>query len=166
MPASPPPPDPERELAARRARPVLALLAATLAVGIALLVLFDPDVQTVDAAQLVERRGDARAFLVADYVFVALYAILSPIALWRFGAAVGGGAAPAWIVAAALVLAAAGVVDAVENTLLAVATGGESQDTVDAAHALAVPKVALFSAGALLALAVNLRALRALRGGG
>jgi hypothetical protein len=39
-----------------------------------------------------------------------------------------------------------------------------SEDAVDTAHALEIPKVVLFVAGAGLALVANFRALRMLRG--
>lgn len=139
---------------------VLGLLAATIASGIVLLAAFEPDVQTIDAFELVQREDDARAFLIADYFFVLLYAVLAPIAIWRFAAASGG---LAWMRAAALILVAAGIVDATENTLLLSAIDSIDEDAVDAAHDLEVPKVALFVSGALLALAVNFRAFRALR---
>ena len=67
---------------------------------------------------------------------------------------------------AAALLAAAGIVDAIENALLLTASGSGSQDTVDTAHALAAPKVLLFVAGAALALATNWRALGVVRGAG
>jgi hypothetical protein len=146
-----------------RARVVLALFAATLAVGIVLLVAFEPEVQTVSAEELVERRDDARAFLIADYVFVLLYAVLSPLAIWRFGSALASGSPPGWIKLTALLLVAAGAVDATENTLLLSATGSLSEDAVDAAHALEVPKITLFTAGAILAIVANVRAARTLR---
>jgi hypothetical protein len=146
-----------------RAWAALGLLAATVALGIVLLVAFEPEVQTVDAAELVERSDDARAFLVADYFFIAIYAVLSPIAIWRFGSALGAGTPPGWIKLTALLLAAAGIVDATENTLLLSATGSVSEGAVDAAHALEIPKVGLFLAGAVLALVVNFRALQTLR---
>ncbi len=143
-----------------RAVLVLAMFAATMALGVVLLIAFDPDVQTIDAGGLVARSDDARAFFAGDYVFVLLYAVLSPLAIWRFGTALGDGAPPAWIKLTALLLVAAGVFDAIENALLLSATGSVSQGTVDAAHALAVPKTVLFIGGALLALAANFRALR------
>jgi hypothetical protein len=148
------------------ARAVVATLVATLALAVLLLVAFEPDVQTVGADELVARRGEARAFLIGDYVFVVVYGLLSPIAIWRFGRALGSGAPPRWFVLTALLLGAAGIVDAAENTLLLAATGSPSKATVDAAHALEVPKVALFAAGALLALGVNARALAVLRRSG
>ena len=138
---------------------VLVLFVATLVYGVFLGLAFEPDVQTIGAAELVERRDDARAFLIADYVFVLLYAVLSPMALWRFGSALDAG----WIRLAALVLAAAGLVDAAENTLLISSTGSVSEARVDAAHALEIPKIALFTVGALLALAANVRAVGVLR---
>ena len=146
-----------------RARAVLGLLAATLALGIVLLIAFEPEVQTIDATELVERSDDARAFLIADYLFIALYAVLSPIAIWRFGRALGGGTPPGWIKLTALLLAAAGIVDATENALLLSATGAVSEDAVDAAHALEIPKVGLFMLGAVLAVVANFRALQVLR---
>jgi hypothetical protein len=146
-----------------RAVAVLAVFVATIALGIVLLVAFEPDVQTIDAAELVERKDDARAFLIADYVFVLVYAILSPLAIWRFGSALASRSPPGWIKLTALLLVAAGLVDATENTLLMSATGSVSEGAVDAAHALEIPKVALFTAGALLAIVVNFRALKTLR---
>ena len=142
-----------------RAVPVLVAFAATLAMGIVLLVAFEPDVQTISAAELVEEKDDARAFLIADYFFIVLYAVISPIVIWRYGG-------PArWIAVTALLLVAAGLVDATENTLLLSATDSVSEDSVDAAHALEAPKVILFVAGALGAIAVNVRAAQALRRG-
>jgi hypothetical protein len=146
-----------------RARAVLAAFAATLAVGLLLLVAFEPVVQTVSADELVERSDDARAFLIGDYVFVLLYAVLSPLAIWRFGSALASGSPPGWIKLTALLLVAAGLVDATENTLLFSATGSVSEGAVDAAHALEIPKVALFTAGAILAILANIRAARTLR---
>ncbi len=146
-----------------RARAVLAVFVATIAVGILLLVAFEPEVQTVSAEELVERSDDARAFLIADYFFVILYAVLSPLAIWRFGYALASGSPPAWIKLTALLLVAAGLVDATENTLLLSATGSVSEESVDAAHALEIPKVTLFAAGALLAIVANVRAAKTLR---
>ena len=144
---------------------MLAAFAATLALGLVLLVAFEPDIQTVSAAELVDRKDDARAFLIADYLFVVLYAVVSPILIWRFGLALGGGTVPGWIKLTAMLLVAAGVVDAVENTLLLSATDAVSDDSVDAAHALEIPKVAPFVAGALGAIATNARAAATLRRG-
>jgi hypothetical protein len=141
----------------------VALFGATLALGLVLLFAFEPDVQTVDAAELVRRSDDARAFLVADFFFVALYAVLSPIAQWRFGAAIGGGSPPPWVRAAALLLALAGLVDATENVLLFTATDSVAAGTVDAAHALEVPKVSLFVAGTAMSILVLVRAVREVR---
>ena len=149
-----------------RAWTVVAAFALTLAYGLLLTLAFEPDVQEIDAAELVERRGDARAFLIADLFFPLIYGLLSPIAQWRFGSALGEGPRPAaWIIAAAALLAGAGIFDLTENALLLSATDSGSQDTVDAAHAVAVPKIVLFVAGALLALAVLARAIMVLRRG-
>ena len=139
------------------------MFTATLALGIVLLIAFEPEIQTIDADELVARSDDARAFLIADYVFVAFYAILSPLAIWRFGSALTGGSPPGWIKLTALLLMAAGLVDATENTLLLSATDSESEGAVDAAHALEIPKVILFVSGTLLAIVANLRAVKALR---
>ena len=139
------------------------MFAATLTMGIVLLVAFEPEVQTIDARELVDRRDDARQFLVADYLFVALYAILSPLAIWRFGASINPGSPPLWIKLTAVFLVAAGLVDATENALLLSATDAVSEGAVDAAHSLEIPKVTLFTAGALFAVAVNVRAVRELR---
>jgi hypothetical protein len=143
---------------------VLAMFAAVLALGIVLLVAFDPEVQTIDPEELVTRSDDARKFLVADYVFVLCYAILSPLAIWRFGSALAAGSPPGWIKLTVLLLVAAGLVDATENTLLLSATGSVSEGAVDAAHALEIPKVTLFLAGAAFAVAANIRAARVLVG--
>jgi hypothetical protein len=149
--------------ATSRAIAVLIMFAATLALGIVLTVVFEPEIQTIDADDLVARSDDARAFLIADYAFVALYAILSPLAIWRFGSALAGGSPPGWIKLTAVLLMAAGLVDATENTLLLSATDSVSEGAVDAAHALEIPKVTLFVAGALLAIVANVRAARVLR---
>jgi hypothetical protein len=145
-----------------RARVVLALFVATLALGIILSVAFDPEVQTIDAKELPTRSGDARSFLIADFFFIVLYALLSPIAIWRFGSALGSGRPPAWIMLAALLLVGAGIFDAIENSLLLSATGSVSEGRVDAAHAVAIPKTVLFVGGALLTLAIEYRAIRML----
>lgn len=148
----------------RNAAGVAAAFAAALAMGIVLLVAFDPEVQRVEAGELTAREGDARAFFVADYVFILLYGVVSPIAIWRFGAALGG--APGWsIFGAVVLLPVAGLVDAIENTLLWSAAGSFSPETVDAAHSLAIPKVALFVAGTAFSIAVLVRAVRVLRAG-
>jgi hypothetical protein len=154
-----------------RAWAIVACFALTLAYGLLLLSAFDPGVQDVDAAELVERRDDARAFLIADLFFPLIYGVLSPLAQWRFRAALrsrdthGRRPAAKWIAAAAILLAAAGLFDLTENVLLLSATSSESRASVDAAHAVAVPKAILFVAGALLAVLVLARAISALRAG-
>src|SRR5215210_7335982 len=80
-----------------RAAAVLGAFAATLALGIVLTLAFDVDVQQADAAELATREDDARAFFVGDYLFILLYAIVSPIVIWRFGR-------PAWWAKGAAVL--------------------------------------------------------------
>ena len=145
-----------------RALGVAGALAATLVFGIVLAVAFEPEVQTVEAAELAVRESDARAFFAADYVFIALYAVLSPIMIWRY-AAVALPGPPWWIVATVVLLPLAGLVDATENALLWSASGSLSPDTVDAAHALAIPKVALFLAGAIGSIATLVHAVGTLR---
>ena len=147
-----------------RARAVAGAFAATLALGLVLTVAFEPDVQTADAAELVARESDARSFFIADYVFIALYAVLSPIAIWRY-AAVAMPGPPWWILATVVLLPLAGLVDATENALLWSAAGSLSPDAVDGAHSLAIPKVALFVAGAVGSIAALVHAIRTLRSG-
>ena len=156
-------PDRAPRLAAARAVPVLALFALALPVGIALLVVFDPEIQRIDARELVARKDDARRFIVADYVFILIYGVLFPIAVWRFGRALAPESPPRWAKLTVVMGVAAGLVDAVEDTLLLTATGSVSEGTVDAAHALEVPKIALFVTGVTLAAVASLRALRTVR---
>jgi hypothetical protein len=143
-----------------RAKPVVVTFFAALALGIVLLIFFEPDVQQAGAAELVERKDDARAFFAADYVFILLYAVASPIAIARYGASLGA-ARPWWLVAAVVLLPLAGLVDAAENTILLTATDSVSEGAVDAAHALAIPKVVLFVAGTACSIAVLVKAIRA-----
>jgi hypothetical protein len=145
-----------------RAGAVVGAFGATLLLGLALLIFFEPDVQQADAGELVARQDDARAFFAADYVFIVLYAILSPLAIRRYGALVPGGP-PWWLTAAVVLLPLAGLADAIENALLLSATDSPSQDTVDAAHVVAIPKLILFAGGAACAIAVVARAIRELR---
>jgi hypothetical protein len=146
-----------------RAAADLGSFAATLAVGILLVIAFDPDVQSIGAAELVARSDDARRFLIADYVFIFLYAVVSPIAIWRFGSAVGAGTPPPWAKLAAALLVAGGIIDATENALLLSATGSLSTGAVDAAHDLKVPKLLLTAGGAVFAIVAVVRAVRILR---
>ena len=146
-----------------RARAVAGTFGAALALGILLLLFFEPDVQQAEPAELVARKDDARAFFAADYVFILLYAIASPFAISRFGAA-HDGPNPWWLTAAVILLPLAGLVDATENALLLSGTDSVSQDAVDFAHALAIPKIALFVAGTACSIAVLVRAIRVLRG--
>ena len=145
-----------------RAWAVLAAFGTTLLFGLALTVFFEPDVQQAGTAELVERQDDARSFFAADYVFIVLYALLSPIAIRRFGEVLQGDP-PRRLTAAVLLLPLAGLVDATENALLLSATDAPSEGAVDFAHALAIPKIALFVAGAACAVAVVVRAVKELR---
>jgi hypothetical protein len=139
------------------ARNYLLAAAAVLAFGVVLLVAFDPGVELVDANELVQRQDDARAFLIADYFFMALYGTLLPLTMWRFGR-------PArWVKVAALLLVAASLIDVVENTLLLTSTGSVSEGRVDAAHIAGIVNIVLFTAGALPGLVLIPRAIRELR---
>ena len=141
----------------RQARDFLIVSLATLAFGIVLLIAFDPGVELVDASELVERRDDARAFLITDFFFMALYGTLLPLTMWRFGR-------PAtWVKAAALLLVAASLVDVLENTLLLASAGSISEGRVDAAHIAGIVNIVLFTAGALPGLVLLVRAVRLLR---
>ena len=145
-----------------RAREVVAAFGASVVLGLVLLLFFEVDVQQADPAELVARRTDARAFFAGDYLFIVLYALVSPIAIRRFGATFEGGP-PVWLTLAVLLLPLAGIVDATENALLLSSTGSPSPDAVDFAHALAIPKIVLFVGGAGCAIAVVIRAIRVLR---
>lgn len=145
-----------------RANAVSTAIAATVGLGVVLVLFFDADVQQADPAELVARQDDARAFFVADFVFIALYALASPWTISRFGAALPG-PNPWWLTAAVILLPLAGLVDATENAVLLSASGSVSPGAVDFAHALAIPKIALFVAGAACAIAVLVRAFRVLR---
>lgn len=145
-----------------RARAVVATFGAALVLGIVLLVFFEPDVQQAEPGELVARKDDARAFFAVDFVFILLYAIASPWAISRFGAA-HDGPNPWWLTAAVILLPLAGLVDATENALLLSSTGSVSPDAVDLAHGLAIPKIALFVAGTACSIAVLARAVRTLR---
>jgi tellurite resistance protein TehA-like permease len=148
-----------------RAWVLVVLFAATTVYGVILLAAFATDIQHDTATALVERSDEARTFLVADYVFIALYAVALPIAVWRFGAALEGGRPPLWIWVAAVAAVGAGVVDVIENTLLYSATDTVSPGAVDDAHALALPKFLLFGGGLALTIVASIRALRILRFG-
>ena len=142
----------------RAAKWVIAAFAIALLASLALLAFFDVEVQTIDAQELAQRDGDARAFFAGDYVFIALYAVLGSWAQRRFAAFEPG----PWRLAPPLLLLG-GVVDAVENTLLLLSTGSVHEGRVDAAHALMIPKMVLVTLGALLALLAVVRAVRVLR---
>jgi hypothetical protein len=138
-----------------------ALIAAALAVigyGVLLLAAFDPGVEQLDAAELVERSDDAREFLIADLFFPVVYGALLPLAMWRF-------TEQRWARVAALLLVAAAPVDWLENVLLLTATDEVSESAVDVAHVASWVNVVLFTAGALPGLVLLYRAVRVLRSG-
>jgi len=148
------------------ARFLLGTFAITLAwAGLFLTV--DPGVQGVDAEELVARAGDARAFFTVDVVFVVLYAVAGPIALWTYGRTLAGdsnGHVLAWLAIGVVGLAAGGAFDLAENVLLLAASSHVHEFAVDLAHALAYPKYAFGGAGFLVALIALPGAVRRARG--
>lgn len=147
-----------------RAITLLVVFGAALVLSGLLLFLTDPGIQVAPVEELVARRTDAVAYFTLDYVFVVVYAVAGPIALWRFGTTLGR--VPSSVLVAALALVAGGIVDAVENTLLLTASSSGSASSVELAHALALPKYALGGLGFLLSLRAVGLAIRALRGSG
>jgi hypothetical protein len=135
-----------------RAKALLAATAVVVAYGVVLLTAFDPGVEMLDAGELA-RSDDANAFLIADLFFPVLYGILLPLAMWRFSAA-------RWARIAAFLLAAAGLIDWVENTLLLTATDSPSESAVDAGHVAGWVNVVVFTAGAVPGLVLLVRAIR------
>jgi hypothetical protein len=133
----------------------VAASAAVIAYGLALLIAFEPDVEMLDAAELAAS-DDAVPFLVADLFFPPIYGILLPLAMWRFGA-------ERWVKIAALLLVAAALVDWAENVPLLTATDSVSEGAVDVGHAAGWVNIVLFTAGALPALVLLVRAARVLR---
>ena len=155
--AEPMPPDHSAELK-RRAWLVIALFVATVVYGVVLLAAFEPEVQDLAATELFARSDDARAFLIADLVFPLLYGVGSSIAQWRLGRRLTGARPPRLFIAAILALSTAAVFDLTENILLLAALASDSSGPVSVAHAIAVPKVIAFVAGAVLTLPVVARA--------
>jgi hypothetical protein len=142
-----------------RAKALLAATAAVIAYGLVLLIAFDPGVETLDAGELAAS-DDAVPFLVADLFFPLLYGAVLPLAMWRFSG-------ERWARAAALLFAAAGLIDWVENTLLLSATDAPSEGAVDAGHVAGWVNIVLFSSAALPGLVLLARAIRtAFRGAG
>lgn len=144
-----------------RARAVVWTFVAALAMGVALLLFFDPEVQQHSARELL-RDDDANTFFAADFIFVLLYAVISPIAIWRYSQVAAAGNR-GWMRAAAIILPLAGLVDATENVLLWSAAGEFSPDAVDFAHSLVVPKLVFFLSGTVLSIYTLVYAIRALR---
>ena len=137
-----------------------AAVGAAAAYGLFLLGFFEVGVQQDTAAELVARDDDARSFLVADLFFPPIYALLVPLAALAFARVSYEGAVPVWAKAALGCLAIAGLCDWGENILLLASLGTESPSRVDAAHAVAVPKLVFFGLGTLGVLALLYRALR------
>jgi hypothetical protein len=151
-----------------RAITLLVVFGAVLAVSGLFWVLTEPSIQGAPVGELAERRSDAVAFFTLDYLFVVLYAVAGPIALWRFGTTLASdrGRVPSWVALGALLLVVGGIVDAVENALLLTASSSGNAGSVDLAHSLVVPKYALVGLGFLLSLRAVWHAARALRGAG
>jgi hypothetical protein len=138
----------------------LAAIAAAIACGVFLLLSFEVGVQQDSAAELVSRADDARSFLVADLFFPPIYAFLVPLTALAFARRSYNGAVPTWVKAAAASLVIAGLCDWGENLLLLASLDTESPNRVDAAHAVALPKLVFFGLGTLGALVLLYRALR------
>ena len=135
-----------------RAKFLLWATAAVIAYGLVLLIFFEPDVETLSAAELAES-DDAVPFLVADLFFPPLYGILLPLAMLRFSSA-------RWALVAAGLLFVAGDVDWAENIMLLIATDSASEGLVDAAHVAGWVNIVLFTAGALPGLVLVAQAIR------
>ncbi|HEX2231738.1 MAG TPA: hypothetical protein VHG69_00045 [Thermoleophilaceae bacterium] len=135
-----------------RARFLLWATAAVIAYGLVLLIFFEPDVETLDAAELAES-DDAVPFLVADLFFPVLYGIVLPLTMVLFSRA-------RWVMVAAALLLLAGVLDWAENVLLLTATDTPSESTVDAGRVASWVNLVLFAAGALPGLVLVARAIR------
>jgi hypothetical protein len=134
-------------------------LAATLAYGLFLLTTFDVGVQGDSAAELVAGADEARKFLVADLAFPLFYALLLPLAALSV-AGIDDQRAPRWVGACSAALVLGGLCDWAENVLLLASLETESPNRVDAAHAIATPKLifcVIGAAGMLALLAVLLR---------
>ena len=138
----------------------IAAFGAAVLYGLFLLGFFEVDVQQDSAAELVARDEDARSFLVADLFFPPIYALLVPLAALAFARTSYGGAEPAWVKAALGCLVIAGLCDWGENILLLASLDTESPNRVDAAHAVAIPKLVFFGLGAVGVLVLLYRALR------
>lgn len=151
-----------------RAITLIAVFGTALVVSALFWIVTEPGIQGAPVDELIRRRSDAVAFFTLDYVFVVVYAVAGPIALWRFGRtlASGGGRMPSWLALAVSLLVLGGIADAVENTLLLTASSSGSASSVDLAHALVLPKYGLGGLGFLLSVRAVWLAVRALRGAG
>lgn len=142
---------------------VIGGFSAVLVSLIVLATVFEAGVQTVDARGLVAVSDDAKEFFTADYVFIGLYSVLFPILLWWFSSALEQSTVRTRTRLAALLFVAAGIADAAEDALLLSATDAVSEGAVDAAHVVAVPKIALFVAASIFAVIALWRAIDELR---
>ena len=137
-----------------------AAVAAAVLYGLVLLFFFEVGVQQDSATELVARSDDARSFLVADLFFPPIYALLVPLAALAFARRDYGGGEPGWLKAAAASLVIAGLCDWGENILLLASLKTASPNRVDAAHAVAIPKLIFFALGTLGILVLLYRAIR------
>lgn len=156
--------------------PSRAAIALLTVFGVALVIvalfpiLADPGIQTVDAQELAARRSDAVAFFTLDYLFIVVYTVAAPIALWRFGKTLanpggGSGRAPSWLAIAVVALVAGGMLDAIENAMLLAASSSADASLVRLAHLLAIPKWIFGIGGFLLSLRAIAAAVKVLRAG-
>ena len=144
----------------------LGALALAVAYGLVLLASFEVAVQQDSAADLVRHADDARSFLVADLFFPLFYALAVPLAALGFARRSYDGDVPGAIKAALACLPVAGICDWGENLLLLASLDTESPNRVDAAHAVAIPKLIFFAIGTVGVLALLYRALRSRGTGG
>jgi hypothetical protein len=97
-----------------------------------------------------------------DYGFIALYALLSPIAIWRFGRELRESKPPVWVQITVTLLVLAGLLDLAQDSLLLSSTTSSNRQAVDAAHAVSLGLNVLFFAGVLMSVFVVVRAARTL----
>jgi hypothetical protein len=138
----------------------IAAVAAAVAYGLVLLLFFEVSVQQDSAYALVAHADEARSFLVADLFFPPIYAFVVPLTALAFARRTYGGAAPIWAKAALGSLVIAGLCDWGENLLLLSALDTPSLNRVDAAHAIAIPKLIFFGLGTLGVLALLYRGFK------
>jgi len=149
--------------ARRRAWIVVRVFVITAVLGVILLAAFNPSIQTMTASELAHHKSDARSFLFVDYGFIALYAVLAPMAIWRFGRELRETRPPpVWVLITVSLLVLAGLLDLAENSLLLSSTISQNPQAVDVAHVLSITLNVLFVAGVLMSVCVVVVAARVL----